>query len=271
MEERIKLLLNHKMYEVINEEEILSIIIPLHKEKFPNEKSYPVVEYYDPEYKLEYKNITAGKYTLSYIKFFDDGDDQNNESPKVRLQQIIIEYDYHKFYLQVEPDFTLFEKSYYTKSFTIVSRNDIDEVLPFIQDSVGACLFGNPDPAKRSYLVLYFDNDSFYEAGVGYFGNSGDVTTENAYLWNKGKESPYYNKGWMIWGCIYTDDDTIYWCPTDFNKPNEDDRDWIRDEYGENVVVDLLYDYRRKFTLSFESSIKSFLKELKISYSTIMD
>lgn len=87
------------------------------------------------------------------------------------------------------------------KYFDITELSDWND-LPFsVNKSVGACLFGGPD--YKMGLTLYNDEDWFYEAGVSNFGNAGDVTAENAYYWEKGEPSRYYNKGWMIWGHVF--------------------------------------------------------------------
>lgn len=145
----------------------------------------------------------------------------------------------------------------------IISKKKDWKDLPYpLKESVGACLFGCP--GRDTYLIVFFNEDWFYEAGVAYFGNSGDVTAENAIYWERAEETRYFNKGWMIWGSISFRMGRLWWIPDDeLNRENEDSLGWFSEEYGERDV-EVIFQRRKRFTRSFDRGIMEFLKDIRV-------
>lgn len=67
-------------------------------------------------------------------------------------------------------------------------KNIPPKYMPKPGRDISACLFGGPN--RTVWLKLYFSEAAYYEAGVMYFGNSGDVSHENAIYWEREEATP---------------------------------------------------------------------------------
>lgn len=147
--------------------------------------------------------------------------------------------------------------------FTMTSADDWKKLERSLGKFTEACLFGGPtiDP----YLTLFFDHDLYYEAGVMFFGNAGDVSDENAIYWELGEQSPYFQRGWMIWGTICRDEQGDSWVVDhELNRPDGDTMEWLKETYSE-VDSETVFLRRRKYILQWETEIRKLLDDLGIS------
>lgn len=92
------------------------------------------------------------------------------------------------------------------------------------------------------------------------------MTAENAIYWERGEETRYYNKGWMIWGSLSFRLGRLWWIPDDELNSYIDEElldFWFVDEYGEGDV-EVIFQRRKRFTATFDSEIREFLKDIRV-------
>ncbi len=249
-------LLETKLDDIISDKDIFAIMYKDKPNNFFNDDGTPRAKN-KSEYGIEYYPCVIEDFEIDF------GIEIYNESRRV----LTITSGYKEKSIHWNPKGQVYYINDDLKTFDISSKAELEKIKPNIEDSVGTIIYGL---GENIYFRVYFDLQSYYEAGVWVYGNSGDCTFDNAYYSYMDEVSPFYNKGWMIWGYLSIFNNKIDWIPFENDEIHEDIIQWYKEKYGISDTK-LILEIKKYFILNDSMEIKIKLIELSINFDDLLE
>jgi len=252
----VKELLDTKIDDIISDDDIFAIMYKDKPDNFFNEDGTPK-EKNKSEYGIEYYPCVIEDFEIDF------GIEIYNESRRV----LTITNGYKEKNIYWNQNGQVYYIYDNLKTFDITSKAELEKIKPYIEYSVGAIIYGL---GENIYFRVYFDEQSYYEAGVWVYGNSGDCTFDNAYYSYMDEVTPFFNKGWMIWGLLSIFDNKVNWIPYLNIEVEEDKIEWYNEKYGINELK-LILEIKKNFILNNSMEIKIKLIDLGIIFDDLLE